>query len=400
MARRRLVTVLTGAMLGATALAACSSEPEGDPGSAQRTGTPTSSGSGGGPAPLAPVGEKVVVNGSFVSPLVERFGEVAIGSDSFVAGNTVLRADPDGRVCIGSGSNVQDNVALLALRGRPRQSAPGDCGPVSTTEGDETSIAHQASIVNSTIGRFAFVGFRAEVRNSVVEEGAFVLHGAVVEGVTIPRDRVVGIGQRVSAQAQADALPRLTEANVEFKREVLEVNREFAEGYAEIFESAGFDAVTGVSGQPVTPFNPTTVKPRIGTGVTVEPFARVIGDVRLGENSTVGRRTSIRADEGAPIVIGADARIEDRVTFHALKGTSIRVGDRLDTDDNVVFHGPLTVGERVVVEDDAVLFRSTVGDSVTVEERAIVVGVTLAPGVTVPEGAVITDQKQADALRR
>jgi len=130
----------------------------------------------------------------------------------------------------------------------------------------------------------------------------------------------------------------------------------------------------------------------------LEPFARIVGDVRLGADSTVGRRTSIRADEGAPIEIGARAEIEDRVTFHALKGTSIVIGDDLDTDDNVVFHGPLTVGNRLTIQDDAVLFRSEVGNNVTVGERALVIGVTLTDGAYVPPGAVITTQGQADAL--
>lgn len=98
----------------------------------------------------------------------------------------------------------------------------------------------------------------------------------------------------------------------------------------------------------------------------------------MGSNSIVGRRTSIRADEGAPIVIGDSAVIEDRVTFHALKGTNIRIGSSLKTSDNVVFHGPLEVGNNLTIEDDAILFRSKVGNNVTIGARAIVVGVTLS----------------------
>ncbi len=74
----------------------------------------------------------------------------------------------------------------------------------------------------------------------------------------------------------------------------------------------------------------------------LEEFVRIVGDVRLGNNSFVGRRTSIRADEGSPI-IGENADIQNRFTFHALKGTSIRIGSNLNTDNNIVFHGPLEV---------------------------------------------------------
>ena len=238
----------------------------------------------------------------------------------------------------------------------------------------------------------------AQIRDSLVEDGAFILHGAFIDGVTIPADALVDIGQQVTTQEEADALPKLTEDNNAFKLEVLEVNAEFAEGYVELYETDGYQAVTGVSRGPRTEWNPDPVAPTIGDDVVLEPFARIVGDVRLGSDSTVGRRTSIRADEGAPIEIGARAEIEDRVTFHALKDTSITIGADLHTDDNVVFHGPLTVGRRLTIQDDAVLFRSEVGNNVTIGERALVIGVTLPDGTYVPPDAVITNQGQADAL--
>ena len=62
-------------------------------------------------------------------------------------------------------------------------------------------------------------------------------------------------------------------------------------------------AVIGVGAAPRTSFNPGK-KPTIGSGFVREPFARIVGDVRLGDDVTLGRRTSIRADEGAPISVG------------------------------------------------------------------------------------------------
>lgn len=339
---------------------------------------------------------RVAVNHSFISPLVEVFGDVWVGRKVFVAGNTTLRADPGGRVTIGDETNLQDNILLLGLRGGSAAVPSG--ARLSSSVGARTSIAHQAIIKNSAIGDFAFVGFRARLDNVVLEDGAFVLHGTTISNVRIPRDRLVPIGALITTQAQADALPHKEEAQAEFQREVLEVNEEFAEHYAELYEHEGFDAVTGVSPAPKTSFNPIPVAPTLGANVRLEEFARIVGDVRLGANSVVGRRTSIRADEGAPIIIGENAEIEDRVTFHALKGTSIRIGRNLDTDDNVVFHGPLEVGDNLIVGDDAVLFRSTVGDGVTISTGAIVVGVTIPDGVHIPEHAVITTQNQVDAL--
>jgi carbon dioxide concentrating mechanism protein CcmM len=338
----------------------------------------------------------VVVNDSFISPLVELFGDVSVGRYVFVAGNTIVRADPETRICIGHETNLQDNVIVLALRSGPAPASA--CGPRSTSTESRVSIAHQAVIKNSHIGNFTFVGFHAQLENVVLEDGAFVLHGARLANVRIGRDRLVPVGGQITTQAQADALPLKAAAQAEFQEEVLEVNREFAEHYPDLYAQGGFDAVTGVGPAPQTSFN-NGASPTIGQNVRLAEFARIVGDVRLGDNSVVGRRTSIRADEGAPISIGADAMIEDRVTFHALKGTSITIGRGLNTADNIVFHGPLQVGDNLSIGDDAILFRSIVGNNVTIGAAAIVIDVTLRDGVSVPAGAVITTQAQADALR-
>lgn len=342
--------------------------------------------------------ETPTANDSFVSPLVETFGDVFTGKHSFVASNTVLRADPGGRVCLGNETNVQDNVSMLALRTGARRPGLTFCGPLSATAASRTSIAHQATIENSAVGDFAFVGFRSVIRNATVGSGSFVLHGALVQGVRIPPNRVVPIAARITTQAQADALARVgADANA-FKQEVLEVNEEFAESYSALYEEKGFDAVTGVSAQPVTSFNPRPVRPQLAPGTVLSTFTRIVGDVRVGAGSQFGRRTSVRADEGAPIVLGNDADVEDRVTFHALKGTSIKIGNGLRAEDNIVFHGPLVMGDDVVVRDDSIVFRSTIGSGVEVGEGAIVVGVTLRDRAVVPPGAVIVTQAAADQL--
>ena len=370
-----------------TANSATSSSP-----AAPAVATPTT------PSVLASIAQpiKVVVNKSFISPLVELYGDVNVAEKVFVAGNTIVRADPDTRICLGSDTNLQDNILFLALRSTPGPASA--CGPRASSTQTRVSIAHQAVIINSDIGNFTFIGFHARIENSVLEDGAFVLHGAIVSNVRIGKDRLVPIGAVINNQRDADALPLKTDGHAKFQKDVLHVNHEFAEQYAELYKTSGFDAVTGVSAAPKTTFNPKQTKPTLGKNVRLSEFTRVVGDVRIGANSVVGRRTSIRADEGTPIVIGENARIDDRVTFHALEHTSLSVGNNLKTGHNVVFHGPLEVGNDLTIADDAILFRSTVGHNVTIGERAIVVDVTLRDGVKVPDDAIITTQPQADAL--
>ena len=39
--------------------------------------------------------QKVAMNSSFISPLIELFGDISIGKKVFIASNTILRTDPD-----------------------------------------------------------------------------------------------------------------------------------------------------------------------------------------------------------------------------------------------------------------------------------------------------------------
>lgn len=338
--------------------------------------------------------DRVVYGTSFVNPLVEISGEVYIGQKSFVAGNTVLKAGGGRSIEIGNQTNAQDNVAVKAL-GR------------ETTVDDETSLAHQAIVEDSEIGDFIFVGFNARVENSTLEDGAFVLHGARVENVTVPENAFVGVGQVVDKQSEADALPTAEEATAEFRREVLEVNEEFAEGYIELYKEEGEEALTGIGPNPETSFNPKEIEPQVPEDLMVGRFVRIVGDVRIGENSEVGRRSAIRADEGVPIVIGENADIGKRVTFHALKGTQLKVGERLTAGNDAVLHGPLKVGDNLRVGERGVVFRCNVGDNVTVGKGALIAGpvgkegkpkLEIPDGTKIPDGAVITSQEELDGV--
>jgi len=349
---------------------------------AAQSSTPEASPSSGDPV----VSGGVVDGTSFINPLVEIFGDVEVGENCYVAGNTLLLAGESLRLRLGNENNCQDNAYLLAQES-------------NLIFGDMVSIAHQAVIKNSTIGDFTFFGFRSRVNASVIEEGAMVMHQSRVENVTIPANRFVPVGARITTQEQADALEELVEANVEFKEEVQSVNVEFAEGYRAILEQFGNEGLTGVGPNPLTSWNPEPIEPTMGADIVLAELVRVVGDVRLGDESTVGQRTSIRADEGTPIEIGRRARIGSRVTFHALKGTSVTVGEDSLIGDGCVVHGPVTIGDNFVAEDDCVVFQATIEDNVIVREGATIAGeCTIREGSVIPEFAVILTQEDADAL--
>lgn len=337
---------------------------------------------------------EAVFGNSYVSPLTEDFGDILIGQENFIASSTVLRAAPGLRVKLGNHSNAQDNVILRAREH-------------SVTIGEASSLGHHATVRDSEIGDSAFIGYGAEVSDSRVGNRAIIYHGALVEGVEIPANSYVGAGEEVNDQATADALPKIDEVDVDeyFTRDLVAVDRELAKAYIELYEREGYEAIIDVGVNPKTSFNPEQVEPQIGERVELQEFVRIVGDVYVGENSSIGRRTAIRADEGSPIVLGPGAVVDDRVTFHAIRGTEIRIGEYLVAADDAVLHGPLKMGDENVVGEGAVVFRARVGDDVQIGEGAIIAGpagkeltLEIPDDTIIPGGAVITSEKDLERL--
>lgn len=331
---------------------------------------------------------------TYISPLAEVFGGVFVGTGVFVASNTVLRAAHERRLEIGSQTNIQDNCVIRSL---------DEDSSIST----ETSLAHHAVVRDCVVGDFVFIGFNAEVRNCTIGNGVFIQHGARVENVELAENAYVDVGEVITTQEQADDLPKAEPATEEFRREVLDVNAEFAESYIRLFEERGYRSTIDVGPQPVTSFNPDLIQPQLGNNVRLGEFARIVGDVRIGDGTRVGQRAAIRADEGAPIIIGRGSDIRNRVTFHALKGTDVQIGDALFAGDYAVLHGPLKMGNGVRVGDRAVVFRVSVEDGVKIGEAALVVGpasesgeltLTIPAGTVIPDGTIIKSQDDLDEL--
>lgn len=331
---------------------------------------------------------------SFVAPLAELFGEIYVGDDVFVAANSVLRAAPTRQIVVGTGSSVQDNVIVRALED-------------SIEIGDNATITHHAIIHSSQIGSRTYIGYRATLTDARIGDGAVIWHGARVEGVSIPRNAFVGAGRVITSQAQADALPKVPAPDKEYTNRRLQSNQAFARGYIKLYQTEGYEAVIGLSRNPRTQILPKTTRPSIAPDVDLQEFVRIVGDVRVGRNSSIGQRTTIRADEGSPIVIGAGANIDDRVTFHGLEDTDVRIGDNLTVDDDAVIHGPLDIGDSVTVGEGSVVFNATVGDNVKIGNHVIISTppgdesmIAIPANTEVPDGTVITGTDDLNKLRQ
>ena len=118
------------------------------------------------------------------------------------------------------------------------------------------------------------------------------------------------------------------------------------------------------------------VSPRLGERVFVADGACLVGDVEIGEDSSVFYSAVLRGDL-APIRVGCRTNIQDNVTVH------------VSTDV------PAIIGNEVTVGHNAVLHACTIDDNVLIGMGAVVMdGAHIKKNCIVGAGAVVTQGRE------
>jgi carbonic anhydrase/acetyltransferase-like protein (isoleucine patch superfamily) len=120
--------------------------------------------------------------------------------------------------------------------------------------------------------------------------------------------------------------------------------------------------------------------PSIHATAYVSEAAYVVGDVEIGEGSSVWPGAVIRGDSGK-IVIGRKTNIQDNAVVHSDGGA--RIGDEVTIGHGAVCHGR-SIGDLCLIGNGAI-----VGDGVELGDRSLV-----SAGSVVPEGKKL----EADSL--
>jgi carbonic anhydrase/acetyltransferase-like protein (isoleucine patch superfamily) len=105
----------------------------------------------------------------------------------------------------------------------------------------------------------------------------------------------------------------------------------------------------------------------------VAPTASVMGDVTLGEDSSIWYGAVLRGDM-APIVIGPESNLQDGTIVHVDDDAPCIVGARVGVGHRVILHG-------CVVEDECLIGMG----SVLLNNARIGTGSVVAAGAVVPE---------------
>ena len=113
--------------------------------------------------------------------------------------------------------------------------------------------------------------------------------------------------------------------------------------------------------------------PRVAESALVADTAYLIGDVEIGDNTSIWPGVVIRGDID-PIRIGNNCHIEDNTVLHA----QASVGDNAMIGHNCVIEGK--VGRGTLIANGAcVLYSAAVGDSCLVAANSVVVENTKVP---------------------
>lgn len=118
--------------------------------------------------------------------------------------------------------------------------------------------------------------------------------------------------------------------------------------------------------------------PRIGNGCYIDPSAQLLGDVVLGDRSSVWMNAVLRGDVNA-IRVGSCSNVQDCAVLHGQRNLySVHVGDWVTIGHNATVHG-------CTVEDGSLI---GIGARVLNDCR-IGEGSIIAAGAVVPEHTVV-----------
>ena len=111
--------------------------------------------------------------------------------------------------------------------------------------------------------------------------------------------------------------------------------------------------------------------------------SRIIGDVIIGEDSSVWYNAVIRADDG-PIRIGARSNIQDNCVLHVDEGYPITIGDDVTVGHGVILHG-CTIGDNTTIGMGSIVLNG----AVIGRDCMIGAGTLITQNKVIPDGSMV-----------
>ena len=126
------------------------------------------------------------------------------------------------------------------------------------------------------------------------------------------------------------------------------------------------------------------IEPKIADSAFIETSAQIIGDVVIGEHSSVWFNCVIRGDVHH-IRIGQNTNIQDGTIIHVTNGLyPTIVGNYVTVGHGVILHG-CTIRDRSLVGIGAIVL----DDAVIGEESFVAAGSLVTPGTIIPPRSMV-----------
>lgn len=104
---------------------------------------------------------------------------------------------------------------------------------------------------------------------------------------------------------------------------------------------------------------------KITEEVYIAEGAKIIGDVEMGEGSSVWYNAVIRGDSN-PIVIGKNTNVQDNAVLHVSHSHALSIGDNVTIGHGAIVHG-CTIGNNVLIGMGAIVL-----DGAVIEDYCII----------------------------
>lgn len=124
-------------------------------------------------------------------------------------------------------------------------------------------------------------------------------------------------------------------------------------------------------------------KPSCGSDVFIAPNAVVVGDVRIGKQSSIWYGSVLRGDINY-IQIGSFSNLQDGVIGHLSDDRPLLVGDYVTVGHGAIIHA-------CTIEDECLIgMNATVLDGAVVGKQSIIAAGTVVPaGMLIPPGSLV-----------
>lgn len=124
-------------------------------------------------------------------------------------------------------------------------------------------------------------------------------------------------------------------------------------------------------------------KPVISDSCFVAENASIIGDVKIGTNSSVWFSAVIRGDYDS-ITIGENCNVQDNCVLHTTNDLPVKIGNNVSVGHGAIVHGA-TIEDNVLVGMGSVVL-----DGAKIGENSIIgAGAVCTENMVVPKGSLV-----------